>query len=337
MENNLYKPRCQTPKEAYTFDYPEAVAFADAQNSVVWFHHEINVEKDVQDIRVNMSESEKHGVITTLKLFTLYELVVGNEYWGGRFKRMFPRHDWRQMGNAFSFTEINIHAPFYNKINEALLLNTDEFYTSYVDDPILKERMEFVEALATDPDDLVSVGAFSMIEGGVLYSAFAYLKHFQAMGKNKIMNIVRGINFSVRDENLHCEGGAWAFNTLRKEREELGLMSDNDFQKISRRLQSAGAQVYEHEERIIEMMFEKGDIEGFSKEDLKTFVKSRINLCLINIGIEPIFLVGANPVAEWFYENINALKFHDFFTGTGSEYNRDWSRQRLAWGAKRNG
>lgn len=73
--------RMQTPKEAYTFDYPEAVAYADMQNSVLWFHHEINVEKDIQDIRVNMTEAEAHGVITTLKLFTLYELVAGNEYW----------------------------------------------------------------------------------------------------------------------------------------------------------------------------------------------------------------------------------------------------------------
>lgn len=323
--------RCQTFKEAYTFDYPEAVAFADAQNSVIWFHHEINVEKDIQDIRVNMTPAEAHGVITTLKLFTLYELVLGNEYWGGRFKRMFPRHDFRQMGNAFSFAEINMHAPFYNKINEALMLNTDEFYTSYIDDPVLKSRMEFVESLASDPDDLVSVGAFSMVEGGVLYSAFAYLKHFQALGKNKILNIVRGINFSVRDENLHCEGGAWAFNTLRRELEQSGELSFSKFQKIAKRLQSAGRQIYEHEARIIDMMFEMGDIEGFSAEDLKTFVKSRINLCLGHLRIAPIFEIGDNPIAAWFYDNINALKFHDFFTGTGSEYNRDWDEARLRW------
>ncbi|WBU76313.1 hypothetical protein WYMAN_74 [Vibrio phage Wyman] len=326
--------RCQTYKEAYTFDYPEAVAFADAQNSVIWFHHEINVEKDIQDIRVNMTPAEAHGVITTLKLFTLYELVLGNEYWGGRFKRMFPRHDFRQMGNAFAFAEINMHAPFYNKINEALMLNTDEFYTSYVDDPILKSRMEFVESLVCDPDDLVSVGAFSMIEGAVLYSAFAYLKHFQAQGKNKILNVVRGINFSVRDENLHCEGGAWAFNTLRREMEQSGELSTSQFNKVSKRLQSAGRQVYEHEARIIDMMFEKGEIEGFHAEDLKTFVKSRINLCLGHLRIAPIFEIGNNPIAEWFYDNINALKFHDFFTGTGSEYNRDWDESRLKWKVK---
>lgn len=327
---NLEKARCQTPKEAYTFDYPEAVGYADAQNSVIWFHHEINVEKDIQDIRVNMTESEAHGVITTLKLFTLYELVLGNEYWGGRFKRMFPRHDFRQMGNAFAFAELNIHAPFYNKINEALMLNTDEFYTSYVDDPVLKDRMEYVEGLVSDKEDLVSIGAFSMIEGSVLYAAFGYLKHFQAQGKNKILNIVRGINFSVRDENLHCEGGAYSFRTLAKERENLGLLTSSEFAKISKKLQLVGHKVYDHESRIIDMMFEKGEIDGISAEDMKTFVKSRINICLSRLTIAPIFEIGNNPVAEWFYDNINAIKVHDFFSGTGSEYNRDWSRARLS-------
>lgn len=326
--------RMQTPKEAYTFDYPEAVAYADMQNSVLWFHHEINVEKDIQDIRVNMTEAEAHGVITTLKLFTLYELVAGNEYWGGRFKRMFPRHDWRQMANSFSFTEINIHAPFYNKINEALLLNTDEFYTSYVDDPTLKSRMEFVESIVCDHNDLTSIGAFSMVEGGILYSAFAFLKHFQAQGKNKLLNVVRGINFSVRDENMHCEGGALAYKTLMKEQLEAGIISTNDIRKVEERLCMAAREVYKHESRIVDMLFEHGDMDGITKEDLKTFVKSRLNLCLQNLGINAIFEIKSNPIAEWFYDNINGLKFHDFFTGTGSEYNRDWDRSRLGWSKK---
>lgn len=320
----------QTPKEAYTFDYPEAVAYADMQNSVLWFHHEINVEKDIQDIRVNMTEAEAHGVITTLKLFTLYELVAGNEYWGGRFKRMFPRHDWRQMANSFAFTEINVHAPFYNKINEALLLNTDEFYTSYVNDPILKARMDFVESIVCDRDDLVSIGAFSMVEGGILYSAFGFLKHFQAQGKNKLLNVVRGINFSVRDENMHCEGGALAYKTLLKEKLEAGEPVNRKM--VEGKLRSVAQKIYDHEEHIVDMLFEKGEMDGITKQDLKNFVKSRLNLNLEQLGINPIFKVESNPIADWFYDNINGLKFHDFFTGTGSEYNRDWDRSRLTWG-----
>jgi ribonucleotide reductase beta subunit family protein with ferritin-like domain len=70
------------------------------------------------------------------------------------------------------------------------------------------------------------------------------------------------------------------------------------------------------------MIFEKGEIEGISQEDLRTFVRSRINLCLENLGVERVFEIQENPIAEWFYKGINSYQLHDFFTGVGSEYNR---------------
>lgn len=119
-----------------------------------------------------------------------------------------------------------------------------------------------------------------------------------------------------------------------KERELAGEFSHSDLNKLTKRLHACAKEVYEHESYIIDMIFSEGDIEGINKDDLKTFVKSRLNLCLSNLKIATIFEVGENPIAEWFYDNINALKFHDFFTGTGSEYNRDWDESRLKWKVK---
>lgn len=320
----------QTPKEAYTFDYPETIEMAEAQEKVFWSANEINVDKDIQDMRVNMTESERHGVITTLKLFTLYELVAGNEYWGGRFKRMFPRPDVRQMASTFAYVELGIHAPFYNKINKALHLDNDDFYMDYVNDPTLKERMEFVESMVGHKDDLVSLAAFSMVEGAVLYSAFAFLKHFQTRGKNKLLNIVRGINFSVRDENLHCEAGAWAFKQLLKEKVAAGY-TEEDFREVMQEVVVSAQQLAHHEFRIIDMLFDKGDIDNISKEDLQKFVLSRLNICLTNLGLEKAFTVDDNPIADWFYKDINMVKLSDFFTGVDSSYNRDWNQEAFVW------
>lgn len=326
-----YVPQIQTPKKSYTFDYPEALAYSDMQNSIFWTADEINVEKDIQDIRVNMTEAEAHGVITTLRLFTLYELVAGRDYWLNRVMKKFPRPDVERMASTFGFFELNVHAPFYNKINEALMLNTDDFYMSYVDDPKLKERMDFVENIVTQDDDLMSLGAFSMIEGAVLYSSFAFLKHFQSEGKNKLMNVVRGINFSVRDENLHCEGGAWLYKTLRDEKLEAGMITQADTEVLSEGLREAARHLAEHEFRIVDMIFEKGEMDGITSEQMKTFVKSRINLCLERLEIEPIFEVHNNIVAKWFYKNINAPQFNDFFSGVGSNYNRNWNEEGFKW------
>lgn len=311
-------------KESYTFDYPWAIEIADQQSDILWTEKEIAVEKDIQDIKVNMTDSEAHGVLTTLKLFTLYELKAGMSYWGDRVVKMCPRPDIQTLGSTINYTEMQVHARFYNKLNEALNLNTDEFYLSYKTDPVLNSRMEFVKDLIKSEDPLRSVGAFSMIEGAVLYSSFAFLLHFQAKGKNKLLNVCRGIKFSVRDENLHAIAGARLFKQILEE-------TDRDIIEIADELRLVASQIQEHEHEIIDMIFAKGEMEGITPEQMKSFVNHRLNLCLKMLGIEPIFDESVNPIADWFYHMINATQFHDFFSGIGSEYNRDWDESAFVW------
>lgn len=325
----MKRPQLLTPKTTYTFDYPVAVELADQQMDIFWHPNEIEVEKDLHDLKTNFTEAEQHSVVTALKLFTKYELEVGNEYWGGVVAKKFKRPDIQRMANCFSFFELNVHAPFYNKLNEVLGLNTDEFYESYVDDPALKERMDWIGEMCSSKNLPKSIAVFSMIEGAILYSSFAFLKHFQSEGKNKLVNVTAGINFSVRDENLHAEAGAWLFKTLCKELEEV----DKEFDKkaLVKELYEIAEQVYEHECRIVDMFFEKGSIKGITDTQLKNFVQSRIDLCLENLGLEKIYKPTYNPISKWFYKNINAGQFHDFFHKVGNEYNRDWNEGKFKW------
>ena len=69
---------------------------------------------------------------------------------------------------------------------------------SYLQDDAMKQRIKHVGEIISDSDDLVSLGGFSMVEGAILYSTFGFLKHYQSQGKNKLLNVVRGINYSVR-------------------------------------------------------------------------------------------------------------------------------------------
>ena len=177
-------------KATYTIDYPVAVEFAKQQAEIFWLPDEIEVSKDLHDMKTNFTEAEYHGVISTLKLFTIYELSVGNDYWQNCVAKVFPRPDIQRMATTFGFMEIGVHAPFYNKINEVLGLDTDEFYSDYLNDEVLKNRMAWIEKRVsrktTIHDVLKSIGVFSMVEGAILYSSFAFLKHFNNSGKNKI-------------------------------------------------------------------------------------------------------------------------------------------------------
>lgn len=325
------KPRLLTKKHEYTFDYPEAIAYAQAQRAIFWSPDEIHVDKDLQSILVDATESERHGVVETLGLFTHYELKAGAEYWGGRVKREFPRPDIQMMANAFSFFELNVHAPFYNKINEVQHLNTDKFFNSYKEDPVLSARMKFLEDLMKDKDTLKSLAVFSMVEGAILYSSFAFLKHFRSEGKNKMTNVVAGINFSVRDENLHSEGGAWLFRTLLQETVDLGLIDEKGINELKETIYEAARVLMDHEKLINEKIFEKGEMEGITKIQLDNFGESRIDICLDQLGLDRIYKPTYNPIAKWFYDGINAVQFHDFFVQVGSEYNRNWNLEGFSW------
>lgn len=319
MQRNLL-----TPKTTYVVEYPEAIELLNKQMSIFWFPDEVHVEKDVHDILTNLTESERHGVITTLKLFTQYELIVGDEYWK-QVGEMFQKPACIQrMTNAFSFFELNVHAPFYAKINEALGLADDAFYNSYIEDEDMKQRIDMLHANANPNSPAIMLMTLAFAEGVVLYSNFAFLKHFQSQGKNKCLNIVRGINFSARDEGLHSEASAWLFRTLMEE----GNYPLDFMKKTATTIANL---VKEHEFLIIDKIFEKGDIEGITPVQLKHFVESRINLVMRNLGFSNIYEVNYDPISSWFYKGINDYVMNDFFSGQGREYSRTWAEDDLAW------
>lgn len=322
------EPIYQKPP-GWIIKYKNFSSLADDQAHVFWPWSEIPVDNDVQDLRVKATPSEKSGILSVLKLFTHYEVRVGDDYWTGRIMNTFKRPEIQRMASMFSAVEFNSHAPFYNKINEVLFVDTEEFYDDWRNDPTLTERMKFIDDIASCEDDLVSIAAFSFLEGTVLYSSFAYLKHFQTQscGKNLITNIVRGINLSVGDENMHAIAGALLFRTIMSERK----LSDRDKELLYFIIKCTAEKVYEHESHIIDLIFSNGEINGLTSTNMKDFVKHRINVCMNELGYDNIYddsdLDGF--VASWFYVGINSIQFHDFFTSTGSEYHINWQQKRF--------
>lgn len=325
--------RIQTPKEEFTVDYPEAVKFADEQARHFWPHDEVKVHKDKQDILVNMTEAERAGTIELLSLFTKYEQIIGDEFWLNFVFKKFPRPaDIQPMAAMFGAMELQVHAKFYSKINEELGLADDEFYRSYKYEDELKQRIDFLKNTLYGKDDLRSLGAFTFGEGAVLYTSFAFLKHFQSSGKNKLLNLVSGINFSARDENLHAEAAGWLFRTLRRELTEAGELTEQQQKKLDEDLYKAGEQVFQHERVIIRRLFSKGPIDGITEKQLEYFAQSRINYCLQNLGLKNLYKVDYNPVAEWFYKGINGYQAQDFFSAQGNQYVRNWSKKAFTFG-----
>lgn len=303
----------------------QVVEFGEQQMKIFWLPEEIKVEKDIQDVLTNFTESEKHAVIETLRLFSIYETHVGDEWWSGRFKQMFDSADWHRMASVFSMFELAVHAPFYNKINELLYINTPEFYQSYQQDKVLKDRVDHIDQIINEGNDAVALGGFCMVEGVILYSSFAFLKHYQSQGKNKLMNVVRGLNFSVRDESLHSRATAYAFKVKTKD------FTKDQLEETRLKVLEVAEQLFLHEKAIISKMFSKGKIDGITQLQLENFVKSRINECFRDMGFKKVYDVDYNPIVEWFYKGINDYQFNDFFSGGGNQYHRNWDETGFVW------
>lgn len=323
----------KTQKNTFTVDYPEAVDYMNKQQEVFWPHFEVKVAKDKQDILVNMTPSERHGTIMTLKLFSKYEQIIGDEFWLNFVMKKFPRPaDIQPMAAMFGAMELAVHLNFYKTLNEELGIATDEFYDSYTEDEELKQRIDYLENILHQDDDLRALGGFTFGEGAVLYSSFAYLKHFQQQGKNKLLNVVSGINFSARDEALHSEAAAWLFRTLKSELIQAGEIDEKYLEELEKDIYAAAETVFEHEKRIIAKVFEQGKIEGITDKQLEHFAQSRINLCLRNLGYKNLYKVEYNPVADWFYKGINGYQAQDFFSSQGNQYTRNWDHNSFKWG-----
>lgn len=317
--------------EGWVIEYPQFDKIANEQMHTFWPWDEPEVENDVQDLRVRMTEAERYAVTENLKLFTLYETHVGDDYWSGRIMKKFKRPEIQRMASFFSAVEFNSHAPFYNQVNEFLFLDNEEFYASWKQNPVMVDRMEFIGKHASNKNDLISTAAFSFIEGAILYSSFAFFKHFQSQdcGKDLIKNVCRGINLSVGDENTHAIGGALLFKQLWTEVEDKLTQREKEY--VVESVYEIAKSVKEHEYPIIDRLFEKGELGGITRDNLKNFAMHRVDLCLEQLGLESLYKedITEDFIASWFYKDINSVSFHDFFSGSGSEYNIDWREDKF--------
>lgn len=318
----MKKSDLQTASSSYVDKYPQFVdAVTYQKQTLFWTHHEIDLEKDKQDLRFKLNDAQRHAISFNQRLFTKYEDVVGNDYWLGVVHRRYKNHNVRALAVCFADVEVNIHFPFYRKVNEVLGTHNDEFYKVFETDPVLVERVEFMEKLVSEKDTLASMAGFAFMEGAVLFTAFAMIKSLGVKGQNSMANLIAGIDFSVLDENFHFTTAAEIFK-VQKEQEERSVVEEKE---LELKIYQHAKYVYEHECIIVDAMLAEGDIPNASKEELKAFARSRVNIVLRGLGLDAIFDEDGDTISEWFYGSMNSFRLNDNFYTRGRNYVREFS------------
>lgn len=336
--NGLVEPgaaplsQIETPTESYVALYPWAAEMAIEQQDIFWPAEELGVEEDEGDFRTKLTEGELHGVLTAQSILTQYELMIGGvEFWGGKIARLFPRPEIQRMCACFSHVEQGSHAPFYDLANKVLGKATDEFYTEWKRDPVLSERVRFISEKAASNDALEVTAALAFFEGAVLFSNFAYFKAFNSRGFNMIPHFVAGIDGSAKDENFHSLASSRLFRQCKAERTALGNHTPEQEERLKGYILRMAQDVYEHELRIVDMLFAKGGIRVITKDELIQFIQNRVDVVLSYLEYPPLFGAEKGVVSGWFYQQLSTFKYSDFFAATQLQYRRSWAQHKLVF------
>ncbi len=299
------------------FEYPDYYTEGWLkQAQAFWLHTEIPMSGDVKDWNEKLTDPEKNLVGNILLGFAQTECAV-SDYWTQKVVSWFPKHEIQQMAMMFGSQE-TIHAVAYSYLNETLGL---ENFEAFLHEPATAER--FDNLVAYDGTDPIGIGRslaiFSAFAEGVsLYSAFAVLYSFQL--RNLLKGIGQQMKWSVRDESLHSRMGCQLFRHMCDENKEL-------LEDCREDIILAAETMVNLEEKYIDKMFEKGDVEGISAHDVKQFIRKRTNEKLTELGyldLGSYFSYEEDSAGnlDWFYHLTGGHTHTDFFAIRPTDYSK---------------
>lgn len=331
-DEGRYPSQIETPTDSYVARYPWAAEMAIEQQSVYWPAEELGVEDDEADFRTKLTPGELHGVLTAQSILTQYELMIGgDEMWGGKIAKLFPRPEIQRMCACFANVELNSHAPFYDLANKVLGKANDEFYRQWQSDPVLAERIAFISNCAASEDALEVTAALAFLEGAVLFSAFGFFKGFNSRGHNMISHFVSGIDGSAKDENFHSIASANLFRQCKFERTQAGNLSAEQLEELNAKIYHMARTVADHERQIIKKLFEVPGNRVVTEAELIHFMEDRIDVVLGRLELDPIYGRDKGEISKWFYQQLSSVKVPDFFANTQIQYTRNWAKHKLTF------
>lgn len=304
------------------FEYQWAYDAWFKQQNAHWLHSEINMQNDVNDWSNKLDHKEKNVIGNILKGFTQTETIVG-DYWSSYVSDWFQIPEIKMMAITFGAFE-GIHATAYSYLNDTLGL-TD--FEAFLEDEATMNKLNSLMEIDKDDTSLTniarSLALFSACAEGIqLYSSFAVMLSF------KLKNLMNGISqqmiFSIRDESLHSESGCHLFRDLISENPDIWT-------------EELKSQIYEgidlsikNEFFYIDKIFELGDLETITKDQLKNFIYDRGNRKLKELMLKPVYEVDQKLLEQlsWFYVATSGEQQTDFFFNRETQYskpNEDWN------------
>ncbi len=314
-ERDIFKKRVNLKP----YEYPELYEYVSSVRHSYWIHTEFNYTSDVNDFHVNVSAAERNTIKNAMLAIAQIEVAV-KTFWGDIYKKM-PKPEIGAVGFTFAESEVR-HADAYSHLLEILGLN--EEFEKITEVPVIQQRIKYLEKTITlartdeNRQYMHSVLLFSLfIEHVSLFSQFLIMMSF-----NKHRNLFKGISNAVeatsKEEQIHGMFGIDIINTIKKEHPE--WFDDACKEMIIKACHEA----FEAESKVVDWIYEAGELSFLPSANVKEFIKHRFNNSLVAIGLPRIFEVSEALLEEtdWFDNEVIATKHVDFFHKRSINYNK---------------
>jgi len=315
MNNNIFIPRVNI----LPYEYPSLLAYKDAIRHSYWIHTEFNFTTDIDDFKTKITDEEREVIKRSMLAIAQIEVNV-KTFWADLYKRM-PITEVGDVGMTFAESEVR-HKDAYAQLLR--ILGLEEEFQNVVEIPAIKDRIayltKYLDGTRSKDNKMYtkSVLLFSLfIEHVSLFSQFLIMMSF-----NKEKNLFKGISNVVeatsKEEDIHGNFGAEIINIIKKENPD---WFDSEFEEL---IDSACKKAYKAECKILDWIFETGELEFLSKDTIKNFIKNRFNNSLQKIDMKPIFEVDFEEIEKtlWFDVEITSTKEGDFFYKKSIDYNK---------------
>jgi ribonucleoside-diphosphate reductase beta chain len=315
MSGNIFQKRINI----LPYEYPQLLQYKDAIRHSYWIDTEFNFTTDINDYKIAVTEQEREVIKKTMLAIAQIEVSV-KTFWADMYKRM-PITEIGDVGMTFAESEVR-HKDAYAKLLR--ILGLEEEFTTVIEIPAIKDRInyltKYLDGTRSKDNKMYtkSVLLFSLfIEHVSLFSQFLIMMSF-----NKEKNILKGISNVVeatsKEENIHGNFGVEIINIIKQENPE---WFDNDFKNL---IYSACQKAYEAECKVLDWIFEKGELSFLSKETIQQFIQNRFNNSLLKIELDSIFTPDLKMLeqTQWFEVEITSTKEGDFFYKRSTDYSK---------------
>ncbi|RNL87095.1 ribonucleotide reductase [Sinomicrobium pectinilyticum] len=301
------------------FEYPDVLKFTEAINKSFWVHSEVDFTADTQDFHSYLNQAERTAIKNSLLAIAQIEVAV-KTFWGNIYLH-FPKPEFNGLGSTFAECEFR-HSEAYSRLLEVLGYNNE--FRNLLEVPVIRDRVEYLSGAlknANSQDDkqyVVSLILFSiLIENVSLFSQFAIILSFPRF-KGLMKNVSNIIAWTSVDEQIHANAGIYIVNKIREEYPDFF-----DEETVSH-IRETVKHSLDVEGKILDWIFEDGELETIRKEDLINFMKFRIDDSMEKIGLGRIYDITAAEYApmRWFEEEVFANSLDDFFAKRPVDYTK---------------